>query len=87
MKVLIPRDTLHKEIHHNIRTIPLPTAKDAKHMFSLLVAMEYHDELDPNADLIARLNLLIAHMTTPDTVEALKKQRDIVSNFYSRESS
>lgn len=87
MKVLIPRDTLHKEIHHQIRTVPLPCKEDTKHMFDLLVKMEAAGELDPNAGILERLDFLITHMATPETVAVLEKEREIVRQFYSRESS
>lgn len=87
MKVLIPRDTLHKEIHHQIRTVPLPDKMDAKHTFELLTRLEASGELDMDAGIQERLEFLIAHMTTPETVAVLEKQLAIVRQFYSRESS
>lgn len=87
MKVLIPRDTLHKEIHHQIRSIPLPEKEDAKRVFELLTRLEASGELDMNAGIEERLEFLVANITTPDTVAALKKQLEIVRQFYSRESS
>lgn len=87
MKVLIPRDTLHRQIHHQIRTIPLPTAEDARNMFDILVSLEDAGELDMSAGILERLDLLIANITTPETVAALEKEREIVRQFYSGESS
>lgn len=87
MKVLIPRDTLHKEIHHQIRTVPLPTKEDTKQMFDLLVRLEASGELDMNAGILERLDFLIEHLTTPETVAVLCKERGIVRQFYERESS
>ena len=84
MKVLIPRDTLHKEIHHQIRSVPLPEKEDARRVFELLVKLEASGELDMNASIQERLSFLIANMTTPDTVEVLKKQLEIVRQFYER---
>lgn len=87
MKVLIPRDTLHKEIHHQIRTIPLPTEEDTKRVFDLLVSLEASGKLDMDANIEERLNFLIEHLTTQETLDALRKEREIVRQFYSRESS
>lgn len=87
MKVLVPRDTLHKEIHHQIRTVPLPEPSDAKKTFELLVKLEACGKLDPNASLEKRLDFLIEHMSTQTTVETLIREREIVRQFYSGESS
>lgn len=87
MKVLIPRDTLHKEIHHYIRTVPLPDKEDAKRTFELLAKLEANGELDFDAGILERLDFLIEHMTTPETVAVLEREREIVRQFYSRESS
>lgn len=87
MKVLIPRDTLHKEIHHQIRTVPIPTKEDTKQVFDLLVKLEASGELDMDAGIEERLDFLIEHLTTQETLDVLRKEREIVRQFYSRESS
>ena len=87
MKVLIPRDTLHREIHHKIRTIPLTTGEDAKNVFDVLVNLEESGELDMNAGILERLDFLIEHVKTPETLAVLEQEREIVRQFYSGESS
>lgn len=86
LRIYIPRDTLHRWIHHNMRCIPVPDGKDARKCFELLMRMERVGELDYNANIFVRLNFLIEHLVSEDTVNALKKQRQVISEFYSRGS-
>ena len=82
MKVLIPRDTLHKEIHHRIHTIPVPDGLDAQRVFGLLVELEAMGKLDMEAGIEERLDFLIEHLSTPETVSALRDEKEIVHQFY-----
>ena len=86
LKVYIPRDTLHRQIHHEIATIPLAKTEDAKRVFELLVRLEAKGELDSTASIEERLDFLIEHLQTQATVKALIKQREIVRKFYERGS-
>ena len=86
MKVLIPRDTLHREIHHQIRTVPLPEAEDARRVFELLVKLESAGKLDMNASILDRLDFLIENMSTPETVAVLQREREIVRQFFGESS-
>ena len=78
----IPRDTLHKRIHHEIPTIPLPEGKDARNVFELLLWLESRDGLDFSDDVLQKLDFLIENLTTEATVEALKRQRQVILDFY-----
>lgn len=87
LRCYVPRDTLHREIHHKLKAIPVPEGKDAKRVFEYLMRLERNGELDYDADILPRLAFLIDQLKTPSTVEALKNQYQIISEFYERESS
>ena len=78
----IPRDTLHRLIHHEIKTVPVPDGSDARRVYELLVRMENAGELDFNDGILERLDFLINHLESPATVRVLIKQKQIVNNFY-----
>lgn len=83
-KVYIPRDTLHRAIHVNLSQIPAPEGNDAKRVFEYLMRLERAGQLDYAADILERLDFLIAHLETSTTVEALKKQRGLVEQYKPR---
>lgn len=82
LKIYIPRDTLHREIHHQMKCIPVPKAGDCKRVFELLARLESKGQLDPNAGIVERLDFLIKHLQTGESVRALKRQRNICLDFY-----
>lgn len=81
LRIYIPRDTLHRWIHHNMRCIPVPDGKDARKCFELLMRMERAGELDYKADILERLDFLIEHLTSEATVEGLKQQRNLITLY------
>lgn len=87
LRCYIPRDTLHKEIHHRLSHIPVPEGRDARRVFEYLMRLERNGELDYDADILPRLQFLIDQLETPSTVAALKEEYKIISEFYERESS
>ena len=82
LRIYMPRDTLHRYIHHSMTCIPVPDGKDARKTFEYLMRLERAGKLDYNANIFERLDFLIDQLKTPSTVEALQKQRQIVLNFY-----
>lgn len=85
LRVYIPRDTLHRYIHHNIKCIPVPEGKDARRVFEYLMKLERSGELDYGLDILDRLAFLIKHLKTPATIAALERQYDVIAEFYERE--
>ena len=77
-QVLIPAETLHKQIHHAIRTIPVPTGSDARSVFELLIWLEQLGQLDFCDSIEERLIFLINHLKTERTTDALRRQLNVV---------
>lgn len=91
MGKLIPRDSLHREIHSKIHDIPVPNGRECKKAFEELCRRERMGVIDVEHDTLEqRIDFLIemwkdAHCEA--TIAILEWQKEIVSKFYSRESS
>ena len=85
LRMKIPRDTLHNLIHQQVRVIPIPEGKDARKVYEILTRAYSNHEITQKATLEDRLDFLIRHLSTPSTVAALERQREVVRWFYSRE--
>ena len=77
-QALIPKETLHKKIHHELRHVPVPSGADAKNVFELLMWLEREELLDFDDPIKKKLEFLIENLKTESTVEALEKQLRIV---------
>lgn len=81
-QVLIPAETLHKRIHTELTYIPTPDGVDSKRVLDLLAWLDACHALDYDDDILTRLEFLIEAFSSPQTVEALKRQYEIVATFY-----
>lgn len=86
--VEIPRDTLHRQIHYEIAHIPVPRAASIKNALFHLQLLENYDGIKPSDDIERRLMILCAlfDCIEPKTYEALKKQYDLVCEFYNKKA-
>lgn len=84
----IPKDTLHREIHHYIGSIPLPRGISAKGALEQLVYLEKYGGISPDDNIEKRLKVLIALFECVEdcTADALKIQLAIVRRFYEKPS-
>lgn len=85
--MLIPRDTLHHEIHSKIGDIPVPNDELCKAAYLELVQAETEGLLDYGATAEYRIDWLLNHFTidnAPLTYLALINQRDVIHSFYQR---
>lgn len=80
-QALIPKETLHKNIHHALRCVPVPAGADAKNVFELLVWLERLELLDFDDPIEKKLKFLIENLKTESTVNALQTQLRVVENF------
>ena len=82
----IPKDTLHKEIHHSILEVPLPSEIVCEDTYNQLVMLEKRGALKDD-NIIQRLDLLIFMMdcVAEDTVRVLKEQKDIALRYYKKD--
>lgn len=80
-QALIPKETLHKNIHHALRCVPVPAGADAKNVFELLVWLERLELLDFDDPIEKKLKFLIENLKTESTVNALQAQLRVVENF------
>ena len=85
-RVLIPRATLHQEIHHYIGSIPLPRQTSAREALNQLGYLEKYGGISPEDSIQKRLKVLIALFDCVDecTANALQIQLDIVNRFYDK---
>lgn len=79
----IPRDTLHKEIHHYIGSIPVPRYYSAKCALEQLGYLEKYGGISNEDPIEKRLKVLIALFECIEdcTADALKIQLAIVERF------
>ena len=85
--MLIPRDTLHHEIHCKIGDIPVPNDELCKAAYLELAQAETEGLLDYNSHAEDRIDWLLDHFTidnAPRTYLALLHQREIIHSFYQR---
>lgn len=81
-QVLIPAETLHKRIHAELTYIPVPNGADSRRVLELLGWLESCHALNYDDDILTRLEFLIEAFSSPQTVEALKRQYEIVATYY-----
>lgn len=83
-RVYIPRDTLHKEIHSLVKTVPVPKEESIKFALTHLEYLEKNGAIDDKDNIEKRLKVLIALFECADdqTADALKEQLEIVTSFY-----
>lgn len=80
-KVMIPKMTLHREIHALIPGIPLPDAMLAKQAVARLRLLEAEGRLHRSDSVEQRLRLLASFFPDTPTGKAFEKQLSIVRNF------
>lgn len=84
-RIPIPRETLHKEIHHCMGSIPVPRYHSAKSALEQLGYLEKYGGISKKDPIEKRLKVLIAlfECIEDNTSNALKIQLEIVNRFYS----
>lgn len=84
---MIPRDTLHREIHSKIHDIPCPNGKECRMAFEELCRRERLGLIDLENDTVEqRIDFLIEMWKDlcPATVAILEWQKQVVSKYYRR---
>lgn len=86
LRIEIPRDTLHHQIHYEVAHIPVPRVISIKGALEQLNLLERFGGISSNDNIEKRLMVLLAlfECSEPATHAALKKQYDIVCEFYKR---
>lgn len=82
--LIIPKNTLHRYIHHNTKNIPVPRAPNIKSAIDQLELLESFGGISPNDSIQKRLLVLMAlfDYCEPNTYEALKSQYESVCEYY-----
>ena len=80
----IPRDTLHHRIHREVSHIPVPRVITIKSALEQLALLERYGGISKDDRIDKRLLVLMAlfDCADPKTYQALKKQYEIVCEFY-----
>lgn len=83
-KVYIPRNTLHKEIHAQITSVPVPKYSNIRGVIEQLKMLEHYGAIRDTDSIEKRLKVLIAlfECSEDPTADALRKQLEIVQGFY-----
>ena len=86
--VEIPRDTLHRTIHYEVAHIPVPRVVSIKDALYQLQLLEQYGGIHHDDNIEKRLKVLMAlfDCCEPATYNALKKQYEIVCEFYKKTS-
>lgn len=81
--VEIPRETLHRRIHHEITHIPVPRVISIKSALEQLNLLEKFGGISREDDIEKRVMVLHAlfDCAEPQTANALKKQLEVVREF------
>lgn len=86
MGAMIPKATLHREIHSKIHDIPVPNGKECKEAYVLMLSKLEDGTLNMDDKLEARLDFLINiwQEKCPATCAVLQWQSEVISKFYSK---
>lgn len=84
LKVIVPKYTLHSEIHRRVSCIPVPRGQSAREAYEQLMMLEHYGALAHYDTMEKRLELLIALFDCVEqpTAEAFRKQLQIAREFY-----
>lgn len=76
--------SLHRKIHHEVLSIPVPQPTSCKAAVQQLGFLERFGALHPYDNIERRLTVLMAlfNVSDPATYEALKRQRAIVRRYF-----
>ena len=82
--VMIPRATLHKQIHESARSVPVPSNYAIEGAFEQLNLLEKRGAISETDNIEKRLKVFIAlfECIADPTANALRKQLEIVQNYY-----
>lgn len=82
-KIKLPKETLHKQIHDKIKTVPVAHELSVACALEQISILEKRGAIAPDDSIEQRLVLLIAlfECIEEKTADALKKQLEIVREF------
>lgn len=82
-RVIIPKNTLHYDIHQKILFIPIPRPLSARFAIEQLEMLDYYGAISDDDSFEKRLKILIELFKYVDepTAQALKTQLDIVRRY------
>lgn len=83
-RILIPRDTLHRELHHEVWAVHPPREVNARSALAQLNMLEKYGSISHKDSLEKRLMLFIALFDGVEqkTADDFRKQLDVVRSFY-----
>lgn len=86
MKIMIPKDTLHRDLHEKIHDVPVPNEEDCRIALIVLRELSIRGVISDNDPAWVRLDTLIEIWkgTNPTTIEVLKWQRDVIFKFFTK---
>lgn len=83
---MIPRSTLHRQIHERIKNVPVPKTINAINALAQLRKLEEQGAISEQDSLLKRLKVLIALFDCIEqpTADALKAQLEVAREFYKK---
>lgn len=88
-KVYIPKDTLHKRIHAQVPTVPVPKTVNALAALTQLRLLEQAGAISDDDNIEKRLMVLAALFDCVEqpTADAFREQQRIAHEFYTKKPS
>ena len=85
MRVIIPKVTLHKQIHTQLEWITPPRGSSSRFALEHLAYLEKYGAIHSEDSIVQRLKVIIALFdggADVETINDLKKQLEIATEFY-----
>lgn len=84
--ILLPKDTLHREIHHCVENVPEPKEANALEALKQLQMLSRFGAISDDDPVEKRLELLASLFDCCDqpTADGFRKQLEVVHRFYER---
>lgn len=82
---MIPRDTIHKEVHHEMVRVPVPSRNYCMKAYNEMVLGFKEERLHENDSILVRLSFLLDIFTLeacPKTYLALLQEYEIFRKYY-----
>lgn len=81
--VELPKDTVHREIHHQMRQVPVPSAFAAHTAWQQIKILEHFGVLHPDDPPEKRLGILVGlfDCSSQKTADAFRRQAKIIRKY------
>lgn len=80
----IPKSTLHKDLHKDLRYVPVPKEVNAEDALNQLETLKKYGAISDDDNLVKKLTVLVGifECSEQPTADALRKQLAVAKAFY-----